>query len=71
MKISVVRPGGPAEKAGLKAGDIIVRMGERKIVNIYDYMEMLGKLKGGDRVEIVVMRDGKPFTCTAEMAARK
>ena len=71
MKISVVRPGGPAEKAGLKSGDIIVRMGDRKIVNIYDYMEMLGKLKGGDRVEIVVLRDGKPLTCTAEMAARK
>jgi hypothetical protein len=71
MKISVVRPGGPAEKAGLKAGDVIVRMGEKKIVNIYDYMEMLGKLKGGDKVEIVVTRDGKSLTYTAEMAARK
>ena len=71
MKISVVRPGGPADKAGLKAGDIIVGMGGKKIVNIYDYMEMLGKLKGGDKVELVVTRDGKTMTCTAEMAARK
>jgi aminopeptidase YwaD len=71
MKISVVRPGGPADKAGLKAGDIIVSMGGKKIVNIYDYMEMLGKLKGGDKVELIVMRDGKALNCTAEMAARK
>ncbi len=71
MKISVVRPGGPADKAGLKGGDVIVSMAGKKIVNIYDYMEMLGKLKGGDRVELVVMRDGKPLNCTAEMAERK
>jgi hypothetical protein len=71
MKISVVRPGGPADKAGLKAGDIIVSMAGKKIVNIYDYMELLGKLKGGDRVDLVVMRDGKPLKCTAEMASRK
>jgi hypothetical protein len=71
MKISVVRPGGPADKAGLKAGDIIVVMAGKKIVNIYDYMEMLGKLKGGDKVDLVVMRDGKTLNCTAEMATRK
>ena len=71
MKISVVRPGGPADKAGLKAGDIIVGMAGKKIVNIYDYMEMLGKLKGGDKVALVVMRDGKTLNCTAEMATRK
>jgi len=70
MKISVVRPGGPADKAGLKAGDVIVSMAGKKIVNIYDYMDMLGRLKGGDRVELVVMRDGKTLNCTAEMAAR-
>ncbi|HUI08803.1 MAG TPA: M28 family peptidase [Bacteroidota bacterium] len=71
MKIGVVRPGGPAEKAGLKPGDVIVRMAGRTIVNIYDYMEMLGKLKGGDRADLVVMRDGREVLCTAEMAGRK
>jgi S1-C subfamily serine protease len=55
----------------LKAGDIIVSMAGKKIVNIYDYMELLGKLKGGDRVDLVVMRDGKALNCTAEMATRK
>jgi len=71
LKVSVVRPGGPAEKAGLKAGDVIVNMAGRKIVNIYDYMEMLGKLKGGDKAELVVMREGRQITTTAEMAGRK
>lgn len=70
MKINGIRPAGPAEKAGLKPGDVIVKMGGKKIMNIYDYMGMLGELKSGDRVEVVVMREGKPFTCTAEMAPR-
>jgi hypothetical protein len=34
-------------------------------------MELLGKLKGGDKVDLVVMRDGKTLNCTAEMATRK
>ncbi|HXX64429.1 MAG TPA: M20/M25/M40 family metallo-hydrolase, partial [Bacteroidota bacterium] len=64
MKISGIRPGGPAEKAGLKSGDVIVRMRGKKIMNIYDYMGMLGELKSGDRVEVVVVRDGKEITVT-------
>ena len=37
LKISCVSKGGPAEKAGLTAGDIIVDLAGRKIENIYDY----------------------------------
>jgi aminopeptidase YwaD len=71
MKIGGLRPGGPAEKAGMKSGDIIVKMAGKKIMNIYDYMGMLGELKAGDKIEVVVMRDGKPVTVTAEMEKRK
>lgn len=71
MKIGGLRPGGAAEKSGMKSGDVIVKMGGKKIMNIYDYMGMLGELKAGDRIEVVVMRDGKPMTVIAEMEKRK
>jgi aminopeptidase YwaD len=71
LKISGIRPGGPAEKAGLHAGDVIVKMSGKKVMNIYDYMGVLGELNQGDKVEVVVLRDGKTITVTAEMTKRK
>ena len=71
MKICGVRPGGAAEKAGLMPGDIIVMMGGKKVLNIYDYMGLLGELKAGQVVEVRVMRGGKSVTCTATMEKRK
>ena len=59
MKITDVRDGGPAAKAGLKGGDAIVRLGGKPIGTIYDYMESLKRYKPGDKVEVVVKRDGK------------
>jgi len=71
MKIGGIRPDGPAEKAGLKAGDIIVKMAGKKVTNIYDYMGVLGELKAGDVVEVVVMRDGNPLSVQATMQKTK
>ena len=59
MKITGVRDGGPAAKAGLKGGDAIVRVGGKPIGTIYDYMESMKRYKPGDKVEVVVKRDGK------------
>jgi hypothetical protein len=47
---------GPAEKAGLKAGDIIVRLGESKIGNLEDFDSALRKFKAGDKAPVVVKR---------------
>ncbi len=59
MKVGDVRPGSPAEKAGIKPGDVIVKMGEREINNIYDYTYALGDYNPGDEVEVVVLRNGE------------
>lgn len=49
----------PAARAGLKAGDKLVRLGGRSIGGIEDLMAVLGELKQGDRAESVVIRDGQ------------
>ncbi|MCS6804557.1 MAG: M28 family peptidase [Acidobacteriota bacterium] len=59
MKISGVREGSAAEKAGLKAGDVLVRIGATKIKNVHDYMFVLGELKAGEAVEVEVIREGR------------
>jgi hypothetical protein len=71
MKIGSTRPGGSAEKAGLKAGDIIVMMAGKKVLNIYDYMGLLGELKAGQEVDVEVLREGKLVKVKAVMEKRR
>jgi S1-C subfamily serine protease len=59
MKLDGVRPGSPAEKAGLRADDIIVRLGKTPIKNVYDYTYALGEMRAGEEVEILIRRAGK------------
>lgn len=49
----------PGEKAGIVKGDVIIKIGEYPIDDIYDYMSALGKFKKGDSTEIVVLRDSQ------------
>ena len=71
VKLSGVRGGSPAERAGLKSGDVIIEFAGQKIANIYDYTYALDAVKIGKTVEIVVLRDGQRVTIKATPEARK
>jgi len=71
MKIGGIRPGGPAEKAGLEPGDVIVKMKGQTVLNIYDYMAILGELKAGEVVDLEILRGDQRKTLTATMQARQ
>ena len=71
VKLSGVRGGGPAEKAGLKGGDIIIEFAGQKIANIYDYTYALDAVKIGQPVDVVVLRDGQRVTLKVTPEARK
>ncbi len=70
VKLSGVRAEGPADKAGLKGGDVIVEFGGQKITNIYDYTYAIDAVKIGEPVEVVVLRDGKRVKLTVTPEAR-
>jgi Peptidase family M28/PA domain/PDZ domain len=70
VKLSGVREGSPAEKGGLKGGDVIVGYGGKPIATIYDYTDSLGRSKPGDKIEILVKRDGKDVTLTVTLGSR-
>ncbi len=71
VKLSGVRAGGPAEKAGVKGGDIIVEFAGQKIANIYDYTYALDAVKIGKPVKMIVERNGQRVTLTVTPEARK
>jgi Tol biopolymer transport system component/Zn-dependent M28 family amino/carboxypeptidase len=64
VKLTGVRSNGPADKAGVKGGDVIVELAGQKITNIYDYTYALGGLKIGQPVEMVVLRNGERVKIT-------
>jgi hypothetical protein len=70
VQLNGVREGSPAEKAGLKAGDIIVKFGDRTIKNIYDYTYALQDHKPGDQVAVIVKRGAETLTLMVTLAAR-
>jgi hypothetical protein len=58
VRLAGVREGSPAESAGLRGGDLIVRFDGKEVRDIQDYTYALFSKKPGDKVEIVVERDG-------------
>jgi len=69
--ISGASPGSPADKGGLKGGDVIVRLGESKIANLEDFDSALRKYKIGDKVKVVVKRGGKEVELEVTLEKRK
>ncbi|HEU4564367.1 MAG TPA: M28 family peptidase [Gemmatimonadaceae bacterium] len=70
VRLTGVRAGTPADKAGLKAGDVIVEFGGDPVKDLYEYTAALNKHKPGDSVTIVVERAGQRVTLTATLGAR-
>ncbi len=70
VKLAGVTDGSPAEKSGLKRGDVVVGFGGKPIATIYDYTQALARYKPGDAVDIKVQRDGKDVTLKATLGSR-
>jgi Tol biopolymer transport system component len=57
--LSGVRPGGAGDKAGLRRGDILLRLGRHAVDNVQDFSYVLNASKPGETVTAIVLRDGK------------
>ncbi len=68
--LSDVRAGGPADRAGVRGGDRILRIAGTKIANLYDMTYALQDQKPGQTVDVVVSRDGKEQTFRATLGDR-
>jgi hypothetical protein len=67
MKITGTTEGRPGAKAGLLAGDIIIKIGDIDVKDIYDYMESLNKFNPGDKTSIIVKRNDTDITLPVQL----
>ncbi len=65
-----VRPGGPADHAGIRGKDRIVGMAGTRIENLYDMTYALQDHKPGETIEVVVIREGERSTLRATLGQR-
>jgi serine protease Do/serine protease DegQ len=68
--VAGVSPGSSAEKAGIKTGDIITSLNGSPVKGSGELRNAIGMLRVGDRVDIGLLRDGKPQQVTAVIAER-
>jgi len=71
VAITGVRAASPAERAGLKAGDVIVRFGDVDVRSLEDLTFALRGKRPGDRVAVVVVRDGRRRELEATLEERR
>jgi putative serine protease PepD len=65
-----VAPGTPAARAGLKQGDVIVRMGGAAISSAEDLGAVLDSKQPGDTIKVTYLRGGKTHTVTVTLGTR-
>ncbi|RLV08385.1 signal protein PDZ [Streptomyces griseocarneus] len=62
-----VTQGGAADKAGIRAGDVITGLNDTAITTMQSLTEALAGLKPGDRAKVTYLRDGSEHTATATL----
>jgi serine protease Do len=68
--IQSVEPGGPAEKAGLKVGDVVLAVNGKDVTPDQSLSYLIANLQPGTRVPLTILRDGKKLTVNATIAKR-
>ena len=63
--------GSPAERAGLKPGDIVLKFGRRKIRNYRSLERALRRSKPGQEVPMIIRRGAETLTLTATVGRKK
>lgn len=63
--IARVSPGGAADDAGLKSGDIVINLQSNKVTSLPDFMEKLAQYRPGDKIRIEFLRKGLLYNTSA------
>ena len=66
-KVESVEAEGPAEKAGIKKDDVIIKLGDKEIKNKRDFGTAFAVLKAGQKIKLVIKRDDQEVTLDLEV----
>ncbi|HEY0971779.1 MAG TPA: M20/M25/M40 family metallo-hydrolase [Gemmatimonadales bacterium] len=70
LRLTGVTPGSPADRAGVKPGDVVVEFGGTKVTDLYTYTDALRSHAPGDVVKVVVLRDGQRLEMEVTLGKR-
>ena len=65
--VSSVEAGGPADKAGLRVGDVVLRVNDKPLVDSGDLPALIGQALPGEKMHMAVWRQGKPTELTVQL----
>jgi serine protease DegS len=68
--ITIAYPGGPADIAGIKPGDILTHINDKPVGNGRDAMNLIAKVRPNDKVQLTAIRDSKKLKLSAVVAKR-
>jgi len=68
--ISGLVQGAPAERAGLKAGDLLQKLGDKSVKSSQEVLEFMRSRSPGQKMPVTVMRDGESISATIDLVAR-
>jgi aminopeptidase YwaD len=66
LRIDAISEGRPAEKAGLKSGDVITRLGDYSVISLQTYMDALSKFNRGDQTTVVFLRGSEEMKAAVQ-----
>jgi aminopeptidase YwaD len=70
VKLMGVRAGSPADSAGIREGDVIVEFAGQEVTDLQTYSDALYARSPGDRVKVIVVRDGKRLELQVTLGRR-
>ncbi|HSK08639.1 MAG TPA: PDZ domain-containing protein, partial [Vicinamibacterales bacterium] len=70
VRVASVVAGSPAEKAGLREGDVLMAIDDKPIADLRAYSDLLRALAPGRTVPALIVRDGKELTLSVTLAER-
>jgi uncharacterized protein YndB with AHSA1/START domain len=70
VHLTEIVPGSPAEAAGLQKGDVLVSMDGRKLRSQEEFIQVFGSFRGGQKVKVVLLREGKRHMIAVALGTR-
>ena len=71
VRFADIRPGSPAEQAGIRRGDVLVKFDGKPVATVQDFTLALRERRPGDIVTVVVVREGQEITASVKLAVRQ